>query len=58
MSWGFPLLGCIPLEISLREGGDQGIPIVMAHPDSASAKAITAIAQQIAAKVSLVALTS
>ncbi|MEA5534281.1 Mrp/NBP35 family ATP-binding protein [Crocosphaera sp. XPORK-15E] len=51
-----PLLGCIPLEIALREGGDQGVPIVMSAPESASAKALTAIAQQIAAKVSMAAL--
>ena len=51
-----PLLGCVPLEISLREGGDQGIPITVSAPESASAKALTEIAQQIAAKVSLVAL--
>ena len=52
-----PLLGCIPLEISLREGGDKGIPITVSHPESASAKALTEIAKQIAAKVSLLALT-
>ena len=51
-----PLLGCIPLEISLREGGDRGIPIVVAEPDSASAQALTKIAEQIAAKVSIAAL--
>ena len=51
-----PLLGCIPLEISLREGGDRGIPIVVAEPDSASAQALTQIAEQIAAKVSIAAL--
>lgn len=51
-----PLLGCVPLEISLREGGDNGIPIVVGDPTSASAKALTAIAQQIAAKVSISAL--
>ncbi len=50
-----PLLGCVPLEIALREGGDMGIPIVMAAPDSASAQALTAIAQQTAAKVSIAA---
>ncbi|MEB3228677.1 MAG: Mrp/NBP35 family ATP-binding protein [Synechocystis sp.] len=50
-----PLLGCIPLEISLREGGDAGVPIVISAPDSASAQALTAIAQQIAAKVSIAA---
>ncbi|MGL5075364.1 MAG: Mrp/NBP35 family ATP-binding protein [Waterburya sp.] len=51
-----PLLGCVPLEIALREGGDRGIPIVIAQPDSASAQALNAIAEQIAAKVSIAAL--
>ena len=54
---GLPLLGCIPLEMALREGGDRGIPIVVAAPESASAKALVAIAQQIAAKVSIAALS-
>ena len=53
---GIPLLGCIPLEISLREGGDKGIPITVSHPESASAKALTEVAKQIAAKVSIAAL--
>lgn len=52
-----PLLGCVPLEISTRIGGDTGIPIVVSDPDSASAKALKAIAQSIAAKVSVAALT-
>lgn len=51
-----PLLGCIPLEMSLREGGDRGIPIVISDPDSASAQALTKVAQQIAGKVSVAAL--
>ncbi|MGF1481122.1 MAG: Mrp/NBP35 family ATP-binding protein [Cyanophyceae cyanobacterium] len=51
-----PLLGCVPLEISLRQGGDRGIPIVVDQPDSASARALSEIAKQIAAKVSLAAL--
>ncbi|MGB7444250.1 MAG: Mrp/NBP35 family ATP-binding protein [Coleofasciculaceae cyanobacterium] len=53
-----PLLGCIPLEIALRQGGDNGLPIVVAEPDSASAQALVAIAKQIAAKVSVAALSS
>jgi ATP-binding protein involved in chromosome partitioning len=53
---GIPLLGCVPLEIPLREGGDRGIPIVASDPDSASAKALKQIAGQIAAKVSVAAL--
>jgi ATP-binding protein involved in chromosome partitioning len=51
-----PLLGCVPLEISTRIGGDSGVPIVVGDPNSASAKALTAIAQTIAAKVSVAAL--
>jgi len=52
-----PLLGCVPLEIPLREGGDRGLPIVLAEPNSASAKSLTMISQQIAARVSVAALT-
>lgn len=51
-----PLLGCVPLEMSLRQGGDRGIPIVVSNPDSVSAKELKAIAGRIAAKVSVVAL--
>ncbi|MBD2198724.1 MULTISPECIES: Mrp/NBP35 family ATP-binding protein [Calothrix] len=54
---GVPLLGRIPLEISTRVGGDNGVPIVVAEPDSASAKALSAIALSIAGKVSVAALT-
>jgi ATP-binding protein involved in chromosome partitioning len=54
---GVPLLGCIPLEIAARVGGDIGVPIVIAEPESKSAQALKAIAQVIAAKVSVAALT-
>ncbi|MBD1839833.1 Mrp/NBP35 family ATP-binding protein [Coleofasciculus sp. FACHB-64] len=54
---GVPLLGCVPLEMPVREGGDAGVPIVVADPESASAKALMAIAQAIAGKVSVAALT-
>jgi ATP-binding protein involved in chromosome partitioning len=52
---GVPLLGCVPLEIPLREGGDSGIPIVVSQPQSVSAQALVAIAQQVAARVSVAA---
>ncbi len=42
-----PLLGCVPLEAVLREQGDAGEPVVSARPDSASARAIVAIAEAI-----------
>lgn len=54
---GVPLIGCVPLEISTRIGGDNGIPIVVAEPDSKSAQALKAIALSIAGKVSVAALT-
>ncbi|UKO95974.1 Mrp/NBP35 family ATP-binding protein [Nostoc sp. UHCC 0870] len=54
---GVPLLGCVPLEIATRVGGDNGVPIVIANPDSVSAKALKAIALTIAGKVSVAALT-
>lgn len=54
---GVPLLGCVPLEIPVREGGDVGVPIVVSHPESASAKALVAIAQAVVEKVSIAALT-
>ncbi|MBE9211879.1 Mrp/NBP35 family ATP-binding protein [Plectonema cf. radiosum LEGE 06105] len=54
---GIPLLGCVPLEISTRIGGDNGIPIVVADSDSASAIALKKIALAIAGKVSVAALT-
>ncbi|WP_307433169.1 Mrp/NBP35 family ATP-binding protein [Pseudarthrobacter defluvii] len=45
-----PLLGQIPLDIQLREGGDSGVPIVLGKPDSAGAAALAGIAGQLAAK--------
>ncbi len=53
-----PLLGRIPLEIPLREGGDEGIPIVVSHPESASAQELVKAAKQLAAKVSVAALSN
>lgn len=53
---GVPLLGAIPLEMPVRQGGDSGVPIVVSDPESASAKELVAIAEKIAARVSVMAL--
>ena len=45
-----PLLGQIPLDIQLREGGDAGVPIVLGKPDAAAGVALAGIAAQLAAK--------
>ncbi len=45
-----PLLGQIPLDPRLRETGDRGEPLVLADPDSAAGKALTAVADQLAVR--------
>jgi ATP-binding protein involved in chromosome partitioning len=42
-----PLLGQIPLDPQIRQGGDFGIPITLSHPDSKSAQAFRSIAEKI-----------
>ena len=39
---GVPLLGKVPLVPALREGGDAGAPIVVAHPDDEASRAFRA----------------
>jgi ATP-binding protein involved in chromosome partitioning len=41
---GTPLLGRVPLDIELRQACDRGIPVVVAAPESASARELTRIA--------------
>jgi len=50
---GVPFIGEIPMEPQVRVGGDTGQPIVISQPDSAAARALVAIAQDIAARVSV-----
>jgi ATP-binding protein involved in chromosome partitioning len=45
-----PLLGQIPLDIRLREGGDAGRPVVLAAPETAAAQALQSIAGKLNAK--------
>jgi len=42
------LLGQVPISIELREGSDSGKPVVLANPETAGAKAIIGIADQLA----------
>ncbi|WP_072687980.1 Mrp/NBP35 family ATP-binding protein [Rhodococcus marinonascens] len=45
-----PLLGQIPLEQAVREGGDGGLPIVLGHPDSPAATALREVADKLAVR--------
>lgn len=51
-------LGSVPLDADVRKGGDLGNPIVVAKPESASAQAFARVAEQVAARVSVMTLTN
>jgi ATP-binding protein involved in chromosome partitioning len=53
-----PFLGEVPLYLGIREGGDQGKPIVLAEPASPSGTAFAQIASRVAAQVSIANQTS
>ena len=40
-----PLLGRIPFDVALREGGDTGQPLVLSHPDAPASVALLGIAE-------------
>ena len=52
-----PFLGKVPIDQNVRIGGDSGKPIVASHPDSAVATSLREIAESLAAKVSVAALS-
>jgi ATP-binding protein involved in chromosome partitioning len=51
-----PFLGTVPMEQSVRIGGDTGEPVVASRPNSDAAKALQAIAGKVAARISVEAL--
>ena len=42
-----PLLGQIPLDLEVRAAGDSGTPVVLSAPESAGARALSAIAHEL-----------
>jgi ATP-binding protein involved in chromosome partitioning len=52
-----PFLGSIPLNPNVRIGGDSGRPIVVTEPESDAAKALKSVAETVAARISVSALT-
>jgi ATP-binding protein involved in chromosome partitioning len=51
--YGVPFLGEVPLAVGVREGGDNGKPIVLEEPESPAGKALARIAANVAAQVSI-----
>ena len=45
-----PVLGHVPMDMRLREGGDNGVPLVVSDPQSAAAQQLTMIASSLANK--------
>jgi ATP-binding protein involved in chromosome partitioning len=45
---GVPLLAEVPIDIALRQGGDDGRPLVATHPQSPAAQAFFRMAEQLA----------
>ena len=43
-----PLLGQVPIDQRLREGGDAGVPIVLSAPESPAAQALLGVADRLA----------
>jgi ATP-binding protein involved in chromosome partitioning len=50
---GIPFLGSIPLDITVRQGGDVGVPAVAQREPGPAARALTALAGTVAAHVSV-----
>jgi len=51
-----PFLGAVPMETPVRQSGDTGEPVIVSKPNSGAAKALKAIAMQVAARISVAAL--
>jgi len=52
-----PFLGAIPMESTVRVGGDTGEPVVISRPESEAARALKSAAEQVAARISVEALS-
>ncbi|MER3429891.1 MAG: chromosome partitioning protein [Blastocatellia bacterium] len=50
------MLGEVPLGMEVREGGDRGIPVVIASPESPQAKAFRKAAEEVARQISIEAM--
>ena len=50
-----PFLGRLPIYQPIRVGGDRGIPLVIAEPESVAAKAFTALAEATVLQIAVAA---
>jgi ATP-binding protein involved in chromosome partitioning len=45
-----PLLGDVPIDLRLREAGDEGTPLVLSYPASPAAAALLSVAERLASR--------
>jgi ATP-binding protein involved in chromosome partitioning len=50
-----PFLGRLPVYQPIREGGDSGVPLVISEPGSPAGRAFLAVAERVAAQLSIAA---
>ncbi len=48
-----PFLGEVPLELSIRQGGDRGLPIVVGKPEGVEGQAFMELSRKVAQRVSV-----
>jgi ATP-binding protein involved in chromosome partitioning len=48
-----PFLGRIPIYQPIREGSDSGVPLLLSEPNSPAVKAFVAVAERVAAEISI-----
>lgn len=53
---GVPFIGAIPIDPSIRAGGDTGEPVVVKYPQSVTSQVLQKIAEDVAAKISVAAI--
>jgi ATP-binding protein involved in chromosome partitioning len=53
---GVPFIGAIPMDATVRKGGDSGKPVVITNPDSPVSQALRNVAENVAAKISIAAV--
>jgi ATP-binding protein involved in chromosome partitioning len=51
--WNVPFLGGVPIDPKVRAAGDEGVPVVLSHPESESAAAFRFVARAVAGRVSV-----
>jgi ATP-binding protein involved in chromosome partitioning len=54
---GVPFIGRIPIYQPIREGSDEGVPLIISEPESPAGRAFMAAAERAAAQVSIASYT-